>query len=106
MDVKTPLSVIGVTALVLWTMTIAALGWFFVKGWTVPGADGRTEIVLAPAERDQILAEMRQLLKAVDGVIRGLGEAQARPSRLSIRNWRSPIIGWPRSWPRSFPLRT
>jgi len=31
---------------------------------------------LAPVERDQILAEMRQLLKAVDGVVRGLGEVQ------------------------------
>jgi cytochrome c556 len=32
--------------------------------------------MLASAERDQILAEMRQLLKAVDGVVRGLGEPQ------------------------------
>jgi hypothetical protein len=71
---KTTLGVIGVMALVLWVVTVAALGWFFVNGWTKPAADGRTEIVLAPAERDQILAEMRQLLKAVDGVIRGLGE--------------------------------
>lgn len=34
------------------------------------------EILLAPVERDQILAEMRQLLKSVDGVVRGLGESQ------------------------------
>lgn len=76
MNAKTTLGVIGVTALVLWVVTVAALGWLFVKGWTVPGTDGRMEIVLAPAERDQILAEMRQLLKAVDGVVRGLGEPQ------------------------------
>ena len=76
MERKTTLGVIGVIALVLWVVTIAALGWFFVNGWTKPAADGRTEIVLAPAERDQILAEMRQLLKAVDGVVRGLGEAR------------------------------
>jgi cytochrome c556 len=61
---------------VLWILTITVLGWFFVKGWTTTGSDGRTEILLAPIERDQILAEMRQLLKAVDGVVRGLGESQ------------------------------
>jgi cytochrome c556 len=61
---------------VLWILTSTVLGWFFVKGWTTTGSDGRTEILLAPIERDQILAEMRQLLKAVDGVVRGLGESQ------------------------------
>jgi hypothetical protein len=76
MEGKTTLGVIGVMALVLWVVTIAALGWLFVNGWTKPAADGRTEIILAPAERDQILGEMRQLLKAVDGVVRGLGEPQ------------------------------
>lgn len=59
---------------VLWVITIAVLGWFFIKGLTAKGSDGRTEILLAAAERDQILAEMRQLLKAVDGVVRELGE--------------------------------
>jgi len=58
----------------LWVITVVIGGWLFVKGWTVEGSDGRTEILLAPAERDQILAEMRHLLKAIDGVVRGLGE--------------------------------
>jgi len=58
----------------LWIVTVVVGGWLFVKGWTTTGSDGRVEILLAPAERDQILAEMRQLLKAVDGVVRGLGE--------------------------------
>ncbi len=65
-----------VTVAALWVVTVIAAGWFFVKGWTTKGADGRIEIVLAMAERDQILAEMRQLLKAVDSVVRGLGEPQ------------------------------
>ncbi len=63
-----------ITAVILWIVTSIAAGWLFVKGWTTKGSDGQTEILLAPVERDQILAEMRQLLKAVDGVIRGLGE--------------------------------
>ncbi len=66
-----------IAAIVLWAVTLAAGGWLFVKGWTTPGADGRMEVRLAPVERDQILAEMRQLLKAVDGVVRGLGGPQA-----------------------------
>lgn len=59
---------------VLWVITIAVLGWVFINGLTTRGSDGRTEILLAAVERDQILAEMRQLLKAVDGVVRELGE--------------------------------
>ena len=65
-----------VTVTALWVVTVIAAGWFFVKGWTTKGTDGRIEIVLAMAERDQILGEMRQLLKAVDSIVRGLGEPQ------------------------------
>jgi hypothetical protein len=71
-------------AVVLWGVTLVAAGWFFVKGWTTKGTDGRTEILLAPAERDQILAEMRQLLKGVDAVVRGLSESQ--PDRKSMED--------------------
>jgi hypothetical protein len=56
----------------LWIMTIGVAGWFFVQGWTTQGTDGRMQIVLAPAERDLILGEMRMLLKAVHGVVAGL----------------------------------
>jgi hypothetical protein len=62
----------------LWIVTIGVAGWFFVQGWTAEGTDGRTEIVLASAERDLILGEMRMLLKAVHGVLTGLaGQDQA-----------------------------
>ncbi len=63
-------------AIIVWVVTFALGGWLFVKGWTAKGSDGRTEILLAPVERDQILGEMRLLLKAVDGIVRGLGEPQ------------------------------
>lgn len=63
-----------IVALGLWFVTLVAVGWMFLKGWTAPGSDGRTAIVLAPAERDQILAEMRQFLKAVQGVVSGLSD--------------------------------
>jgi hypothetical protein len=56
----------------LWIATMGAAGWFFVQGWTTEGTDGRTQIVLAQAERDLVLSEMRMLLKAVHGVVTGL----------------------------------
>jgi hypothetical protein len=61
----------------LWIVTIGVAGWFFVEGWTTQATDGRTHIMLAPAERDLILGEMRMLLKAVHGVVTGLaGQGQ------------------------------
>ena len=62
-----------IAALGVWVITIVLGAWIFVTGWTRPGTDGRQEIILAPAERDQILAEMRILLKAIHGVVTELG---------------------------------
>jgi hypothetical protein len=59
-------------ALVIWIVGAAVIGWFFVKGVTSPSADGRTAVLLKPAERDFILTEMRQLLQAVHGVVTGV----------------------------------
>lgn len=58
--------------MILWVVTLVAAGWFFVNGLTIKGTDGRMEILLAPNERDLILGEMRQLLKAVHGVVTGV----------------------------------
>lgn len=71
-------------ALALWIVTITAGIWLFVKGTTKPGADGRTEIVLAASERDLVLGEMRQLLKAVHGVVTGLGGQDQPADRQQI----------------------
>jgi hypothetical protein len=65
---------VSVTAIVLWVISAVIVGWIFVKGWTTPGTDGRTEIVLAPVERDLVLREMRDLLKAVHGVVTGVSD--------------------------------
>ena len=61
-------------ALVIWVVSAAILGWLFVKGVTTPSADGRTIVHLAPAERDFILTEMRQLLQAVHGIVTGVSQ--------------------------------
>jgi hypothetical protein len=72
-------------AIGLWIVSVAVLGWFFVKGSTSAGSDGRTEIALAPAERDQILAEMRQLLKGVQGVVTAVNEQNAKGVETAAR---------------------
>jgi len=68
----------------LWIVTIAVAGWFFVQGWTTPGTDGRMQVVLAPAERDLILGEMRMLLKAVHGVVTGLAGQDQEADRTQM----------------------
>jgi hypothetical protein len=65
---------VGMAAIVVWVVGVLIAGWIFVKGWTTPGTDGRMEIVLAPVERDLVLREMRELLKAIHGVITGLSD--------------------------------
>lgn len=65
--------VLGAGTAVLWVVTVGVVAVLFVQGHTRPSTDGRTEILLAPAERDLVLAEMRDLLKAVHGVVTVLG---------------------------------
>lgn len=65
--------VLGVGTAVLWVVTVGVVAALFIQGHTRPATDGRTEILLAPAERDLVLTEMRELLKAVHGVVTVLG---------------------------------
>jgi len=58
-------------ALLLWLVTAAVFAWFFVRGNTAEGNDGRTAVVLQAAERDLILSEMRGLLVATQGILEG-----------------------------------
>ena len=74
----------------MWLLSVVVIAVLFVQGHTRPGSDGRTEILLAPAERDMVLAEMRNLLKSVHGVVTALGgpdpdrKAAERAARLII----------------------
>ena len=68
----------------LWIVTIGLAGWFFVQGWTTQGTDGRMQVVLAPAERDLILGEMRMLLKAVHSVVTGLASQDQEVNRAQM----------------------
>ncbi len=66
-------------ALLLWVVTIAVFAWFFIRGNTTTGSDGRTAVVLQAAERDLVLSEMRGLLSATQSVLDGVnrGDMQA-----------------------------
>ncbi len=59
-------------AFALWIASIATFAVYFVRGNTAPGTDNRTAVVLAPAERDLILREMRGLLAGVHEILDGL----------------------------------
>ena len=61
-------------ALLLWLVTIAVMVWFFIRGSTVAGTDGRTAIVLQPGERELVLTEMRGLLAATQGILEGANQ--------------------------------
>jgi hypothetical protein len=58
-------------ALLLWVVTVAVFGWFFIRGNTAAGADGRTAVVLQAGERDFVMAEMRGLLSATQQILEG-----------------------------------
>ncbi|HMC13344.1 MAG TPA: hypothetical protein VKG67_03270 [Gallionellaceae bacterium] len=57
--------------LLLWVVTIAVFGWFFIHGNTTVGTDGRTAVVLQASERDFVLAEMRRMLASTQGILEG-----------------------------------
>lgn len=90
---------LGLIALVLWIATIGVLGFFFVRGWTSESSDRRTAIHLAPAERDLVLAEMREMLHSVHNLVTGLSagdrkimEQAARASGMGMAVDVNPII--------------
>ncbi len=60
--------------LLLWVLTIAVFTWFFIRGNTTTGTDGRTAVVLHVSERDLILSEMRGLLSATQGILEGVNQ--------------------------------
>ena len=65
-------------ALLLWVVTIAVFAWFFIHGNTTAGSDGRTAIVLQPAERDLVLTEMRGLLSSAQGILEGANQGDVK----------------------------
>jgi len=61
-------------ALLLWVVTVAVLIWFFLRGRMVADTDRRAAIMLLPAERQLVLSEMRGLLAATQGILKGASQ--------------------------------
>ncbi|MCC7183693.1 MAG: hypothetical protein IT509_08995 [Rhodocyclaceae bacterium] len=78
---------IAIVALAVWVITIAGGVYLFFSGYTAPGGDGREVVLLAPAERDGVLAEMRDLLQATADIT----EALSRNDNLAIATIARPV---------------
>jgi cytochrome c556 len=86
-------------AIALWLITVIVFGYLFVRGWTSETTDRRTAIHLAPAERDLVLSEMRQMLHSVHNLVTGLSagdpkimEQAARASGMGMAADVNPIL--------------
>lgn len=69
---------LSVIAILLWLVTVAVAGLFFVKGTTEMAEDGRVSIILKPNEKSFVLTEMRMLLEGVQGIIAGLSSGDLK----------------------------
>lgn len=65
-------------ALLLWIITVAVIAWFFIRGNTTAGTEGRTAVILQPGERDLVLTEMRGLLAATQGILEGANQGDTQ----------------------------
>lgn len=52
---------------------------FVVRGAVAPASDGRTAILLAPGERDLVLAEMRAFLQSTQTILAAAGRGDVAP---------------------------
>ncbi len=78
-------SKLALAAIVLWLVTVAVFGWFFVHGRTATGTDNRSAVLLAPGERSLILSEMRNLLSGVHDILDSLNHNDLRAAADAAR---------------------
>lgn len=76
---------LAMLALFLWLITVGVLGWFFVRGNTTEGSDGRTSILLGTGERNLILGEMRTLLSGTHDILESLDRGDPRTAAQAAR---------------------
>lgn len=76
---------VALVAILLWVVTVAVFGWFFVRGNTAAGSDNRTAVVLAASERELILSEMRNLLGGVQGILDGINRGDMKQATSAAR---------------------
>lgn len=67
----------------LWLLSSGLFAVFFITGSTSKSTDNRRAINLSPAEKDIVLGEMRQVLKALNGTLKGLGNNDFKEASIS-----------------------
>jgi cytochrome c556 len=76
---------LAVAALALWAITAIGAAVLFIRGNTAPATDGRTAILLMPAERDFVLAEMRGMLTATQEIAEAAATGNSAKAALAAR---------------------
>jgi hypothetical protein len=66
--------ILSIVAIALWIVGAVAVASLFISGRTEQAADGREAVLLSAGERDFVLAEMRQMLASVQGIIAAVAE--------------------------------
>lgn len=78
---------------------------FAIQGRVAPGTDGRTAILLEPAERDVVLSEMRVFLESVQQITAGIaGDDLATIAPAARRSGRAAAQGVPGALMGKLPL--
>jgi hypothetical protein len=63
-----------------------ALYLFVIRGSVAPASDGRTAILLAPGERDLVLAEMRAFLASTQTILASASKGELSPAVAAARH--------------------
>jgi hypothetical protein len=76
-----------------WTLTLllavalaTAAYLFVIRGSVAPASDGRTAILLAPGERDLVLAEMRAFLASTQTILTSAAKGELTPAVAAARH--------------------
>jgi cytochrome c556 len=76
---------LAIAAAALWVVTALGAAVLFVRGHTAPASDGRTAILLTLAERDFVLAEMRDMLISVQQITEALASGEGAKAAAAAR---------------------
>lgn len=77
---------IFIGSLALWLITLGIFARLFITGNTAKSTDNRLAIQLSPSEKDQVLKEMRNVLKGLNGTLNALGENNFKEASLAAKS--------------------
>lgn len=76
---------VALLSFLLWFLSLMTFVYFFYYGQTEV-VDKRVEIKLTRSERNMVLGEMRELLKGVQGIIKGVSRNDFREAAIAARS--------------------